>query len=80
MGNVANKIEVTDNFGCGETLAKAVKASHYCDIRVRVDGRYCWFQADFMRKLFQHVVFVPGDEIHTCRGREHHIGDRFGNG
>ena len=72
-------IEIRDNFGCGATLARAVKAAHYVDIRVRVDGRYCWFQSDFLKNILKHVEFVHGNEVQTCRGRDHHIGDRFGS-
>jgi len=71
-------MQLKDNFGCKTTMAKAIKAAHYVDIRVRVDGKYVWFEGDFLKELLKHVEFVPSEEIQSCSGRQHHIGDRFG--
>lgn len=70
-------IEIKDNFGCHETLARAIRGAHFIDIRVRVDGKYHWFEADFLKHIFEQVQFIPGNEVQSCKGRDHHIGDRF---
>ena len=47
-------IDVT---GSRQLLKDSINQSHYIEIRVRLNGKYYWFEGDFLKDLLKIVEF-----------------------
>jgi hypothetical protein len=52
-----SKITIDDNFGSNQLLKDIAPQSHMIDIRVRFNGKYYWFEGDFLKSVFPHIQF-----------------------
>lgn len=50
-------IDIDDNFGCNQLLKDIAPHSHFIDIRVRFNGKYYWFEGNFLKHVFPFVNF-----------------------
>ena len=46
-----------DNFGNQQLLKDIAPHCHMIDIRVRLNGKYYWFEGDFLKRIFPFVRF-----------------------
>lgn len=54
---MSDKITVNDNFGSNQILKDLLPGSHIIDIRVRANGKYYWFEGNFLKQIIGHVDF-----------------------
>jgi len=54
-------IKLDDNFGSLQILKDILPTSHFIDIRVRLDGKYYWFEGDFLKSVFKGIDIKPID-------------------
>ena len=50
-------ISCDDNFGSKQLLKDVAPHCHMIDIRIRLNGKYYWFEGDFLKQIFPHVHF-----------------------
>lgn len=48
---------VDDLFGANQLLKDIAPQSHTIDIRVRLNGKYYWFEGDFLKQILPSVKF-----------------------
>lgn len=65
------KIKCYDDFGANQLLKEISNNAHYIDIRVRLNGKFYWFEGDFLKRILQEVDFYEpiGDRV-TLESRE----------
>jgi hypothetical protein len=51
-------MKIDDNFGANQLLKDIIPQSHIIDIRVRMDGKYYWFEGDFLKQVLPNVEFI----------------------
>ena len=49
--------EIDDVFGYNQLLKDLAPQTHMIDIRVRLNGKYYWFEGDFLKSILPHVDF-----------------------
>lgn len=49
-------ISVDDNFGEKQLLKDTLPNVRTIDIRIRMDGKYYWFEGDYLKKILKHVT------------------------
>jgi hypothetical protein len=62
---------LNDNFGCQQKLKDILPQSHFIDIRVRLNGKYYWFEGGFLKHIFKHVSFKRVETDADCKLNDH---------
>lgn len=65
-------IDVDDNFGSIQLLKDIAPQSHFIDIRVRLNGKYYWFEGNFLKHIFPFINFNRIDNDGMTAKLEHH--------
>jgi hypothetical protein len=65
-------IKIDDNFGSNQILKDIASQTHMIDIRVRMDGKYYWFEGNFLKHVLPYVTFnrLEHDISATLKGHE----------
>jgi len=50
-------MEIDDNFGCRQLIKDILPNIKTIDIRIRMDGKYYWFEGDFLKQILRQVDF-----------------------
>lgn len=53
--------QMIDVCGSYQLLKDILPGSHFVDIRVRLDGRYYWFEGDFIKQILPEITFNKED-------------------
>lgn len=64
-------MEINDNFGCQQLMKDIFPHSHFIDIRIRFNGKYYWFEGDFLKEIFKHVEFKRIEHDIDCNLESH---------
>lgn len=62
---------INDIFGCQKKLKDILPRAHFTDIRVRLNGKYYWFQGDFLKDVFRQVEFKKTEKECLCNLSAH---------
>ena len=73
-------ITVDDNFGCKQLLKDILPNVHMIDIRVRMDGKYYWFEGDYLKEILRQVEYkqIDNDGIKSKLENQKQIGFYLG--
>jgi len=69
-------VSCDDNFGSNQLLKDIAPQSHMIDIRVRLNGKYYWFEGDFLKYIFPFIRFnqIDNDGIKSTLESHEEVG------
>lgn len=66
-----SELKSDDNFGCQKLLANLLPQCHLIDIRIRLDGKYYWFEGDYLKQILPHVEYNRIEKDIECELKNH---------
>jgi hypothetical protein len=64
-------MRIDDNFGCQQLLKSLLPQCHMIDIRIRLDGKYYWFEGDYLKDILKHVAYNRIEKDIDCELKHH---------
>jgi len=55
-------MRVADETGTYQMMKDVLPQTHMIDIRIRLNGKYYWFEGDFLKRVFRGLQFVQSKE------------------